>query len=379
MSTAPTPPPHTPVLIVKAGGDKNFDDDCEAALIKMGFHPDDFGTHREVKRNIKEAQRKREDYVAQCEKEGVPPDPDKPDPRTVMLAKSQSGHLNQDALFRTGTREDACSNNSPPEGDGRGFRSADAPCMPMQTMDTPEGGAVIGSPHWAVGRNEQRQWDAAKNSGNPVMDDDQLSKNAQENIKIALGRNPNSRYSNAIKKLPEEEAKTGRKKRGEAADRRDAAADIQQDAAKQLQEQGGAGAKSKDPSQADINKAVECIENFRKRKMDEMRTNAIEKYGRNYDDTKKKLEAQVAAKQKEVDALKAKLEGPPKPRGNNRKKLERQLEDARSDRNDAQGELRDLPCLNQQARSLAGRQPTAQPTQIRGPVVPPGPFQGFAR
>src|SRR5262249_25534094 len=136
MSVAPTPAPHTPNIFLKAGKPGEFTDDCVTALAKVGYDPSDFGDYDQVRANIKAAKGRREAYEDQQRAAGAAIDPNGPDARTAMLARSQAGHLSQDAMFHTSnSRGNGCGNYRPPPTEGpeaRGYNTYMAPCMPMQ-------------------------------------------------------------------------------------------------------------------------------------------------------------------------------------------------------------------------------------------------------
>jgi hypothetical protein len=372
-SPAPTPAPHTPGLFQLAGGQKGFNDACKKALQKCGYDPDDFGTHEQVQKKISDAKDKVEDYndALKTNKKPMPP---KPTEHDAMLARCESGHLTQDRMFHapgSGTRADPCQNNNPPDGDARGYESSQAPCMPMQAFGS-QGGAKVGSPHWAVGRNEDAQEANPANQG--TLNQDKMGDLSSENVKLALREDGESKrdYNAKIRKL-KEQAKPGKPDRvQEARERRDEAVAMSQASSKDLKEQGGTGAKDGSKS-SDKEKASECIEAFRKEMMAEMRRKAIEKYGRDYQATRDAAgKARDKASQDVADARKALAD--PKLTPDDRKAERRKLRDAYKTLGNTPTPEQ-VDCLNKQVRSIAGR---SKPNGNLGPPLPaPGELQGF--
>ncbi len=408
MANAPTPAPHTPIVIVKAGGAAMFSADCAKALAKAGYSPDDFGSYDHVSERIQQAKQDRQNYVAQQRRNGQPVDPHGPDPHTAMLARSQSGHLSQDAAYREpGGRGNACNNHTgpPPAPDARGYHSNMAPCMPMPTHSE-RGRGTIGSPHWAVGRNESTL------PQNQTLSPGQLAQNSRENIEIATreGGGP-QRQQSAI-----DSANWNTQRRATAQKRADDLAALQQASAGQLSADGPGTGQESDSGQAQgeagqSTTATQCIEAYREAAMAQMRADVVDKYGENYAQTRADAENQVSAAQQRVDQTSQRRQQAADQyqaaRGNvesakqdvqqarasgdqNRiAAAEQRLSDARSDRDrafwdsrraqndhrnasrglqDAQNELESVDCLNRQARSLCGVD-----SSTTGPFTPPSP------
>jgi len=391
MPVAPTPAPHTPVLFVLAGGMGFFNAACVKALAKAGYKPDDFGTHEEVQAKIKEAKAARTKYEDDARSKGAPLDPHQPDPHTAMLARCQSGHLTQDALFHApgaANRGNACANNQPPESqaDSRLYVSSQAPCMPMQTHSGPDGGNSIGSPHWAVGGNESAQRQANPN----VVSPETMKANSTANVQLALRENPDAAaaYDDKISKIDKSQKASQAQRQADAAARRDLAAAGQQASAAELQGKGGTGDNSGSQSDSDT-KASDCIEAFREAMMEEMRRKALEKYGKDYDKTKDQAQSKFdaadtrakAAKDK-YDDLKAQRDAETDPDkkaalDEQRKAAGKEIGQAMIERGAAKKDLANVDCLNAQARSITGQ---PNPPQ-NGAFEPPGgalpPLTGF--
>jgi hypothetical protein len=373
-SPAPTPAPHTPGLFQLAGAAAGISAACAKAVQKCGYDPDDFGKHEQVQKKISDAKDKVQDYndALKTNKKPMPP---KPTAHDAMLARCESGHLTQDRMFHapgSGTRADPCQNNYPDKGDALGYVSSQAPCMPMLAKGV-EGGAKVGSPHWAVGRNEDAQRADPANQGRDLSQKD-LGDLSDQNVRLALREDPDSRkdYNAKIRKL-KEQAKPGKPDRvQEARERRDEAVAMSQASSKDLKEQGGTGAKDGSKSD-DKKKASECIEVFRKFAMAEMRREAIEKYGRDYQKTRDAAAQTHAQAKKDVDDARKALANP-KLTPDQRKAEQRKMRDAfRTQQNTPTPE--GVDCLNKQIRTMGGR---SKPNGNMGPPLPaPGEFKGF--
>lgn len=407
MTAAPTPQPHTPVNFLRAGDLGGFSAACLKLLAKAGYSPDDFGNHAYVQARIRQAKMARQNYVDQCRANGTPPDPMGPDPHTAMLSRSQSGHLNQDAMFRApGGRGDACANNLPPSGDARGYDSSSAPCMPMQS----HGGAIgsnrntIGSPHWAVSQNEAAQRGDPANTNRPLTQAE-MSSQCRSNTALCTGGN-----------RPDYAQRMGNvdpKRQAEATSRRTQAEDTRRASSAAVQgggAGGGAGAAGAAGAGAaggaiSGNSAAECIDNFRKAAMERMRQDALKKYGQDYDKTKQ------AAQQRLADAQSARnsppVNGPFKDhmadvrrrarntlrrksatpeereaatwaRNNPARAALQERRDARMAEQSAQAEVSGMGCMNRQVRSMCGMSTNRTGAfNVPNPPPNPGPPTGF--
>lgn len=189
-----TGPAHVPDTLLKGGGAAFFDAACVAALAKCGYSPEDFGTYSDVRERIKQKRaecdlhddfhrdpqgpppgctgRQREDRQRALDRHvaenGQSPPPE-PTPEDRRMARSQSGHLTQNATQQS-LRGDVCSNppscrhtyvppryrgeNNVQAVAGGGFRSdfvsggcngtpgyisEDAPCMPHEGQAARDG------------------------------------------------------------------------------------------------------------------------------------------------------------------------------------------------------------------------------------------------
>jgi hypothetical protein len=395
-----------PAFFVKAGGMANFSDRCQKLLAEVGYENDDFGPHEQVQAKIGAAKAKCAEYDRYVKEEakgkwpaGKKP-PDAPTSRDRMLSQCQSGHLTQDALFRAPSeRGNACANNAPPEGDGRCYDTDAAPCMPMITY----GGTKsrprnsIGSPHWAVGQNESDF--AAENKGQAI-DPNDMSAQCKRNAEVVTGQGDgkddyDDHMASGFRGTQKVSAETKRK---EAQRRRDNAASLQQNAAAELAAKGGGGAGPAADAPDDEKTAADCIEKFRKAAMEQMRRDAIAKYGTNYQKTKTEARAAqatasanaAAAKKRAEDATKAvedgKKDGLSKEemRRLNKEKWESINASRKADREKetADRKMKNVNCMHQQACSLAGVPRDASPAEkdkafaaaANGPLPPP---QGF--
>jgi hypothetical protein len=403
MGQAPAPPPHTPILITKGGGAGFFDQACKEALAKMGFKPEDFGSHEEVKARIKEAQDARKKYEKDRKDQGLPLEPDKPTAHIAMLARSQAGHLSRDAMFRNATTPDgkkakrgnACANV---DDEARGYDTSQAPCMPMQTNDGPNGGGAIGSPHWRVSQAE-----AAQAKANPrEVTNSTMAGHSDDNVRLALNASPEDKvkYNAQIKELKETDKKSKADRMKEARKRRDESASIQQKSAKEVEAEGGMGDKS-GSKKATLNKAADCIKNFREHQMDQMRRKAIDKYGKDYDATKKAADdkaadasAAAAKAKQDYDDKKKEINASDMSDADKKKALQeegKKVGAAKIEEFKAKQEQENVKCMNQQVRGLCGVDPAGTKSNgqfdpATSPNPPPAPpatitpaMQGYNR
>lgn len=407
MTAAPTPAPHTPVNFLRAGDLGGFSAACLKLLAQAGYSPDDFGNHKYVQARIRQAKMARQNYVDQQRAAGKPVDPMGPDPHTAMLSRSQSGHLNQDAMFRApGGRGDACSNNLPPQGDARGYDSSSAPCMPMQT----HGGTIgksrnaIGSPHWAVSQNEADQRGDPANRNRPLTQAE-MSQQCRSNTALCTGGNrPDYAAQMGDVKQNRQAEAVSRRRMGEDT-RRGSAAEVKGGGAGGASAAAGAGGAGAASGAISGNSAAECIDNFRKAGMERMRQDALQKYGQDYDKTKQ------AAQQRLADAQSAQnsppVNGPFKDhmadvrrrarntlrrknatpeereaaqfaRNNPARAALQERRDARMETQSAQAEVNGMGCMNRQVRGMCGMSTNRTGAfNVPNPPPNPGPPTGF--
>jgi hypothetical protein len=406
MSVAPTPPPHTPVLYLKAGSPGKFTDDCVTALAKVGYDPSDFGDYDQVRAKIKAAKGRREVYEDQQRAAGAPIDPKGPDARTAMLARSQAGHLSQDDMFRAdGSRGNGCGNHRPPgPGEARGYNVYMAPCMPMQSYGgtTSRPRDTIGSPHWAVSQNE-----ADQRIPGTTVNSTQMSAQCVQNTGIVTGANTVDYDNHMAAGFRATKKSSARARASQAQKRRELAASTQQAAASELPASGGAAAGDDAQGQKDKDMAAKCIDAWRQWAQEEMRRKAIEKYGTNYDQTKKAALAEQTAAQNAVNT--APINGPlsdhaqavendaratlanPSASAEDRATAQRRLDNpyraANQDRSAAKqrlaradNEVAGLDCMNCDVHDLCnpGGPPAARPpADPPGQFTPPSPLPGM--
>jgi hypothetical protein len=130
MANAGSKKAQIPTPWLSAGGTAMFSADCRAAMIKCGIDPDAFGTYEgraaaqsQARRDWQEEQRKRfgddpsqwPDPASQAELDRMAADGRA---GQFVTMNSQSGHLVQNNFFQS-RREDSCS-NYPPQRDSRG-------------------------------------------------------------------------------------------------------------------------------------------------------------------------------------------------------------------------------------------------------------------
>lgn len=144
MTAAPTPPPHTPIVLLKAGAGQWFSAQCLDLLAQAGYQGDDFGSYEHVAERCSDARARVNAYWT-ARRQGVTPLPPRPTPHDHFLASCQGGHLQQNACFQgSGGRGNPCRNVVD------GYETDLYPCMPHQgNADT------AGSEHnWVSCREE---------------------------------------------------------------------------------------------------------------------------------------------------------------------------------------------------------------------------------
>lgn len=186
MTSAPTPPPHTPMMLVKAGGFDMSDEACDKALAACGLDPKAFDSYSGLSESQKDARAElgrrargetgsdppfSKPHVAPCE---LGPGQaqsgqarcfcfQSPEARAAstanegLLADAEAGHLGRDQLAHGGNRSagaDPCMNYPPPMSGSAhsgtyGYSLTGAPCMPHFGSSTDQG-----SPHANVCRTE---------------------------------------------------------------------------------------------------------------------------------------------------------------------------------------------------------------------------------
>lgn len=181
MSNAPTPPPHTVMSLIKAGGFDTSAEACAKALAACGINPDGFDDYSSVQESQREARDELQEAARQREAARTGGSPDRHvspcsmpgasrcrchesqaardaagDDERWLHANSESGHMAQNALFQEpGSRGDPCTNyppdrGSPPAHSGTyGYDMDRATCMDHHGRSTQRG-----APHYLVTRTE---------------------------------------------------------------------------------------------------------------------------------------------------------------------------------------------------------------------------------
>ncbi len=135
-------PGQTPVLAAKGGGGDLFSAACAKLLRRVGFEPDDFGTHSYQAKRLAAI---RKDHGLGQDGEPIPGKAQPkgpPTPRDKMLAACQAGHMVQNAVFAEGgerAANDPCG-VPPPPPEGPGLCDGELlPCIPLS-------GNAVGNP-----------------------------------------------------------------------------------------------------------------------------------------------------------------------------------------------------------------------------------------
>jgi hypothetical protein len=382
-----SPPVQTPILVTKAGGLNGFSLACVMKLIEQGIDPDAFGSFNETRDKITKARQKCKEAK---EKLGDKYDPMKdPDPATARLARSDPGHMSQNALYQT-KRGDACTNHggNPPESFGSMcYDEHEAPCMPHAAHWTPSSGrssvTQIGTTHWRVGRNESEWWKGDPGADPPrpavppggTVGPDQIAACSKETAGIAAD-GPTD-YRDKVK--PKRRMGTAtRNANQDAALKKAAAEDLSKNKYK-LEDPKDAtgvdGQKGAEPSNSankliDGDTAEDCIENYRRQKMQEMRKKMVDKHSdpkQHGECVKAADEAAAKAKTKDDQAQAAAAAA-----GGNDHELNRKAKETREAREEAERDRKSLDCMETQAKALKTAFPNGDYPEFDGKVpVPP--------
>ncbi|MCB9596646.1 MAG: hypothetical protein H6719_28235 [Sandaracinaceae bacterium] len=202
MSSAPTPAPHTPMSLIKAGGMDMSAAACAKALAACGIDPDGFGSYK----SVNESQRQARDTLGadarkEAEARGGTPDAHVPPcsggtpcrchasdiardistPEAFLHANAQSGHMSQDAFYRQPSgRFDVCQNHPPGNGHSgtAGYDGRAAPCMDHTGQSN-----VSGSPHQMICQTEI---DFAQGQPNGPMTHAQIEQGVAQSAAVAV-------------------------------------------------------------------------------------------------------------------------------------------------------------------------------------------------
>ncbi len=261
MSAAPTPAPHVPVNYLKAGGAGMFSARCVELLAKAGYTPEMFGTYDHVAKLNRAARDNVAAHDAWVAGGRQGPEPACTD-QDRFLAGCQSGHLTQNACFQTG-RDDPCSNvGTPPIPYDCGM----APCMPQWG-----GASQHGSDHYLVSRHEETSGAAAGPRGAPYPGS-QIDAHSDDRARQLMQSHSSANASQAQLN----QIRMGSDRRTQATATAAEARDARHASATEITAGAAQGQTPSSPStpgltEAEANELAECINNFRKAAMAEMR------------------------------------------------------------------------------------------------------------
>ncbi len=270
----------TPGPWVLAGGAGVFSAACVKALAEAGLEPDDFGSYEHTRDKIRAAKRRvLEAKIAR--KNGQPAEVSAHD---QLLAQSDTGHLQQNALFQR-KRGDACQNERAGSGNPGApcYDFGGAPCGPHPSGT---GKKKAGTTHWAVGGNEASVQEG-KEPGDPVS-----AAECQDVSKETARLTAKGADRQSVEKL------TGHDKR-----RRDKEAEARAASAGEVQAKQGKAVDADSAAGKGVvegETAAECIDNFTKIGTEQMRRQVMQDYGD--PESLKAKKAQLAAA--EADAAK---------------------------------------------------------------------------
>lgn len=291
-------PAQTPIVLANAGEYAQFSDKCVQLLIEAGYNPADFGSYSHVAKRIRAAKAKVKAWKDKTPgPDGKPPL--KPNPYEEWLAKCESGHLHQNAVFQT-KRGDDCTNTKP------GLYDMEmAPCMPQWGKSTDPC-----TEHYHVTRKERaagkKRKEEAEKKGKPgVYEGATADKDADQRAN-ELGD------EKADKKKDDEKVKktkTSKQEERKAKQTGDKGRTAKAKGAAALKAQAAADKKAKKPSVGkkggvDGDTAEECINNWRKAAFKQMREKIIKERDENRKkaDQNEKDGTTAAAKKREKDA-----------------------------------------------------------------------------
>jgi hypothetical protein len=323
MANAPTPPPHVPCNFIKAGGAGLSQAQCKAALIACGYSPSDFGTYKDVKKKIQDANKKKIQDANKAKAAGATSSSGSgsrrahPDKDPTRLAGYQAGHLSQNATQTSGRRNedgrsDPCRNppscratyvppsrqggnpyTQQPSGGFRGgnisqgcngtpgYQAAQAPCMPQQgSAQDPNSGHGFVTHQECEAARQAGSFGGAYSRGRERADADART--------YALL----SQHGNGMAQPPSPTSTSGGSAQGASTNGTGAAGTTG----------GVSGGNPTNPSlrkprQSTVDKAAECINNFRK--------NALAAMSKNCQKNKAKYEARAGTQASRAEKLEA--------------------------------------------------------------------------
>lgn len=183
MADAPTPLPHTPAIYLNAGGSAFFSANCQEALIRAGFDPDDFGSHEQQRARIHEAKRAVSNWANATPDQRAPMGPiQPPTPQQIHLADCTASHLIQDRVMRRadappGSRGDPCWNQVD------GFLTGQAPAMPVQGRGQ-DADSMEGRNGVREQQDRQAMRDANQRNGRPLEEYPEANRHGHEDARV---------------------------------------------------------------------------------------------------------------------------------------------------------------------------------------------------
>ena len=323
-------PGQTPVLAAKGGGGDLFSAACAKLLRRVGFEPDDFGTHSYQAKRLGAI---RKDHGLGQDGEPIPGKAQPkgpPTPRDKMLASCQAGHMVQNAVFAEGgerAANDPCG-VPPPPPEGPGLCDGELlPCIPLS-------GNAVGNPgimhrvgtsvEITCSNREKMDQTAAAAEGDPdarYTDPPHEGKLRYRGEQVEMDYQANNfaiasclASQQKTKQTLEEIDASGIYKRdrkpdaaSKRADQAEAADARQRAAAEQLQTGDvGKPASPTEPNDppllnaAEVKELADCLDNFVKDMIARMQNQLIkaEEEGKNKEDKEKAEKAQQAAEKK---------------------------------------------------------------------------------
>jgi hypothetical protein len=281
-------PAQTPVAFVKGTGMANFSEACQKLLLEAGYEPQWFGTYEHTRRQCDQARARVEDWEEMTPSQRAAQPERQPPASDYYLARCQSGHLSQDGTHRdSGTRENPCGNRYD------GYDHDRAPCMPQQgASDVPGSEVDLACRHEAACATAVRDANRA-DSGLPAGS--RVPESTLDRYPVGLRdaheRDRTQRVVDHNRPTgdPPPALQPGDRPRGmtqEDRARNQAQRDAADTAAGRRAPQRDAAAQSAAASsmpagsQIEGDSAADCIDNFRKQGLQDMKSQAREERGR---------------------------------------------------------------------------------------------------
>lgn len=283
--SAPAVPAQTPCSFLKGGGAAMFSAECLDAIAKARFDPEWFGSYDHVAKLNKSARDKCAafDALSPAAQAAAPPGT-QPSVTDRYLAASWSGHLVQNAVCQS-SREDPCSNLVD------GFEMNHAPCCPMEGSPTDPT-----TEHGLVTLRERQQSGSVGAPGTPYPE---ATRQAHEDSRT---REFVDRHQQRMQEFDKQHGPAGQQGGGAGGA---AGSGGQAGGASGAQPNAPAAASASGPDKATLDKAADCINNWRKAAEAEMKSRCQNNTAKNQGRGANATAADTAAQQAKQQAAQA--------------------------------------------------------------------------